>query len=85
MKDINLDIETIETKQDFIKFLEILLEDFTHNGKTWTNDNLQSYLEAVASWTEDMDGYYQNVKMEFPENVNWKVFAHILRAARIYE
>jgi hypothetical protein len=32
-----------------------------------------------------MDGYYQNQKRETPRNVNWKVFADALMAARIYE
>jgi len=42
-------------------------------------------LEAVTSWTEDMDGYYQNNGIEIPQNINWKAFANILIAAKIYE
>jgi hypothetical protein len=32
-----------------------------------------------------MEGYYQNNKMPIPENINWKVFANILVAAKMYE
>jgi hypothetical protein len=41
-------------------------------------------LEGIAIWTEDMDGYYHNNK-PIPENIEWKVFANILIAAKMYE
>lgn len=78
-------IETIRTKEDFVGFLELLAQDFRSNPHEWENKSLESYLEAAASWTEDMDGYYRNYNLPVPENVNWKVFADILMAAKMYE
>jgi hypothetical protein len=42
-------------------------------------------LEGIAIWTEDMDGYYHNNNKPIPENIEWKVFANILIAAKMYE
>ena len=78
-------IETVNSKKDFINFIEILLSDLRNNPEQWENINLESYLGAMAAWTEDMDGYYQNKNEPIPQNVNWKVFANILMAAKMYE
>jgi len=32
-----------------------------------------------------MENYYINTKQEIPKNINWKVLADILYAAKIYE
>ncbi|SDD43839.1 DUF7660 family protein [Niabella drilacis] len=78
-------VENLNTKEDFIAFLELLIQDLRNNPNEWENKSLESYLEAAASWTEDMDGYYQNNNLPIPQNVNWKVFANILVAAKMYE
>jgi len=78
-------IEEIKTKENFIDFVEILIIDLEKKSEEWTNKSLHEYLEAIASWTEDMDGYYINNNLPIPENVNWKLFANILLAAKMYE
>ena len=78
-------IETINSKEDFINFIELLINDLKNNSGEWENNSLESYLEAMAACTEDMDGYYQNMRMPIPQNVNWKVFANILISAKMYE
>lgn len=75
----------IRDKKDFLNFLELLIGDLKNNRQEWENINLESYLEAVAGWTEDMEGYYQNINQPLPDNINWKIFADILMAAKIYE
>lgn len=78
-------INEINTKEDFVSFVELLVSNLNSNPNEWTNKTLPEYLESIASWTEDMDGYYQNKNIPTPENVNWKVFASILIAAKMYE
>jgi hypothetical protein len=56
-----------------------------HNPEGWENPSLERFLDAVAAWTHDMDGYYQNLGQPMPGDVEWGVFAQILLAARIYE
>lgn len=78
-------INEIKNKQDFISFVESLALDFRANPLGWENRKVDSYLEAIASWTEDMDGFYRNNNLEAPQNVDWKVFASILIAAKMFE
>lgn len=59
---------------------------FKTNGNNWENKTLDTYLEAIADWTEgDIENYYLNTKQEIPKNINWKVLADILMAATMYE
>ena len=85
MKELINQIENLNTKEDFVIFLELLVKDLRNNPNGWENNNLESYLEAAASWTEDMEGYYENNNLSLPQDVNWKVFANILIAATMYE
>lgn len=39
----------------------------------------------MASWIEDMDRYYENSNQPIPRNIDWKTYADILTAAKIYE
>ncbi|MBN3216989.1 DUF7660 family protein [Pectobacterium polaris] len=75
----------ISSKDDLVKLISALARDFKENPDEWENKDLSSYLEAVASWIEDMDGYYENTNQPLPKDTNWKIFADILVAAKIYE
>ncbi len=85
MRDAFNVIDSIESKEDFISFIHLLVKDLECNSEKWENKSLASYLEAAASWTEDMEGYYINYQLPVPQNVDWKVFANILMAAKMYE
>ena len=85
MKSIHDQINNINSKEDFIEFLNILITDLRTSEGKWENDSLESYLEAMAGWTEDMDGFYLNQNQPVPKDINWKVFANILMAAAMYE
>lgn len=85
MQELINKTENLSTKEDFISFLQMLIQDFKKNPDEWENKSLESYLEAAASWVEDMEGYYQNNNLPIPQNINWKVFANILIAAKMYE
>lgn len=85
MKNLDETIQDVKEKKDFLEFMDLLLEDFKNNSKTWENKSIESYLEAIQSWTEDMDGYYLNNNIPIPNNINWKVFCQILLAAKMYE
>ena len=85
MTDFNEKINRINSKEDFVNFVELLVSDFKNNSDDWTNRTLLEYLEGMANWTEDMEGYYHNNNISIQENINWKVFAKILVAAKMYE
>jgi hypothetical protein len=85
MNTLNEKALNVSTKADFIEFLELLISDLKANPDEWENKDLPSYLGAVTSWTEDMEGFYQNFNLPIPENADWQTFAAILLAAKMYE
>lgn len=83
--NIDKQVSEIKSKDDFINFVEHLADNLKKHPEQWENKNLYDFLEAIASWTDDMEGYYSNNNLPTPQNIDWKVFAYILIAARIYE
>ena len=49
------------------------------------DSHLNDYLESIVSWVEDMDGVYDNLRLEKPENINWSFLATLFEAGKIYE
>ena len=68
----------INSKEDFIKFMEIYVS-------TINDSSVKEYMESVLSWAEDMEGYYHNNKKEIPQNINWNFIATLLYVGSIYE
>ena len=82
-------IDAIASREDFIHFVHELVRtlDQAPDGhpEGWEPCTLRDFLEAMAAWTEDMDGYFQNRGEPFPEEPTWSLFGHILKAATLYE
>ena len=85
MTEILDDLLPISSKDGLVKLIAALAKDLKDNPDEWENKDLSSYLEAIASWIEDMDEYYENINQPLPKDTNWKVFADILMAAKVYE
>lgn len=86
MSDLLLQkLENINSREKLSEFISTLLEDFKNNKADWENQDLSSFLDAMSSWVESMDGYYVNRGERIPENIPWKIFGDILYAAKIYE
>ncbi|AVJ16094.1 hypothetical protein CLM71_02550 [Serratia sp. MYb239] len=79
------DLLPVSSKDGLVKLVLALAKDLKDNPDEWENKDLSSYLEAIASWIEDMDGYYENTNQPLPKDTNWKVLADILMAAKVYE
>ncbi len=78
-------IKEIKTKKDFVSFVYKLSQDYNNNSEMWQNKDLGSFLEALAAWTDDMEGYYLNQGQQIPENPDWQIIANMLMAAKMYE
>jgi hypothetical protein len=78
-------VEAIQSREDFVRFARSLARTVDQDPEAWENNDLQSFLRAMASWVEDMDGYYRNVGEPTPEAPSWKVLGQILAAATVYE
>lgn len=83
--DIIEKIDGIKDKEDFISFINFLLTDNRVNNDEWENKDILSYLDAISSWVEDMEGYYQNMKIDIPANIDWKFIASLFYVGKIYE
>jgi hypothetical protein len=77
--------DSVDNKEDFIKFVKFLRQELKNEPSYWQNTDLGSFLEAMAGWTEDMEGYYINNNLSVPSNINWKFIADTLTAATMYE
>ena len=76
----------ITDRQTFIKFLDLLRIDLIRNPETWENNTLPEFLEALAAYTEDIQGYYDNIHANVDaDKPEWSTFADIFRGAIVYE
>ncbi len=76
---------SIHSREDFVAFIKALSKDYHDNSPSWENTDLESYLDAIGAWVEDMDGYYSNQGLSIPRQLDWKVMGAILMAAKTYE
>jgi hypothetical protein len=77
--------EHVDSRQDLAAFDRALHRSHTVEGHSWENADLASFLEALAAWIDDADGWYSNVGRDLPTNGDWSFFALALRAATTYE
>jgi len=82
---LSVRLDAIQSRPDLVEFIEAMLSDLKSNPDQWENADLTSFLDAMAAWINDMDGFYQNHGKQFSEDQSWKLFAEILFASRIYE
>lgn len=76
----------VTDRQSFIKFLDLLHKDLLQNPETWENKTLPDFLEALASYAEDIQEYYDNTDANVDaEKAAWSTFADIFKGAKVYE
>lgn len=74
------------TRIEFIEFLKEFRRDLKENKSNWENTTLEDFLEAMESYTEDVQGFYDNMKMDVDaDKPTWENFKTILKGASIYE
>ena len=86
----SIDIEDqpplIRSREDFVKFLTTLLNNYHTSKEDWENNTIKSFLNGIMGFTEDAKGYYDNIGEDVDvEKPSWRLFADILLAARVYE
>ncbi len=78
-------IDAIKKRDDLVVFIGELQRDLRDNSDSWENRDLPRFLGALAAWTDDMEGYYKNQGRTTPVAPDWKTFAEMLVAAKMYE
>ena len=76
----------VNSRQDFIEFLQQLHASYLKNGNDWENQNLGDFLEALSAYATDIPGYYDNMSIAVnADTASWRIFADMLRGAIVYE
>ena len=78
-------IHHVRSKAQLADFVRALATDLSTNRETWENATLDRYLEALAGWLDDADGYYRNQGLPVPVEPSWHNVAEMLMAAKMYE
>lgn len=84
--DYTIDDFNVTDRQSFVLFMDLLRKDFLENPEGWKNKTVPDFLEALSSYAEDIQGYYDNTNQNIDANKpDWKTFSEIFKGARIYE
>ena len=78
-------VEHIKSRAELKAFVEALKTDLQDKPGQWENGTLERFLGALASWIEDMDGYYRNHGRDVPITPSWRTIGEMLIAAKMYE
>jgi hypothetical protein len=77
--------DQVVDRQGLVALIQDVTKELEDPGHApWENDSVAQYLEALAAWLEDCDGYYENLGRQAPNNP-WTLLAVAIRAARNYE
>jgi hypothetical protein len=76
----------VADRKAFIKFMDLLRKDFVDNPESWENKKIDDFLEAISSYANDIQGYYDNTNQNVnADEPNWQIFADIFKGAILYE
>jgi hypothetical protein len=75
----------VDSREDLAAFVRSLHRSHAEGGSSWENASLPSFLEALAAWIGDADGWYSNTGRALPLHGDWAFFARALQAATVYE
>jgi hypothetical protein len=82
---VNTSPDHVDSREDLAAFVRALHRSCTEGGQSWENADLASFLEALAAWIHDADGWFSNAGLSLPASGDWRFFARALQAATVYE
>lgn len=83
---LELTDRTVTDRKSFAAFLVLLRQNLIDHPEEWENKNLPDFLDALASYTEDIQGYYDNTQQDInADEPSWDTFATIFQGAKVYE
>jgi len=84
IEELARDRPLAQTRQELIDLIFKLLDE--NDAVEWENETAYRFLQALAAWLSDADGFYRNIKeARDPNQASWQLFADALQAARVYE
>lgn len=82
---MTLPTDRVDSREALASFVRGLRQGYEGSGGSWENVVLGDFLEALAAWIDDADGWYRNAGRELPPHGDWAFFARALSAATVYE
>lgn len=80
------DPDQVESREDLATFIDFLRKDLVTNPSEWENTDLSRFLEAMAAFVRDMHGLGTRFGWAMKlQEVDWRMFARVLAAAKVYE
>lgn len=83
--DIHDRIAEVSDFKMLAKFITALRLDMAAHPDSYESITLDDYLEALAAFSDDYDGYCTNKGLDASAPPSWKTFANLIYAAGIYE
>lgn len=77
-------LDTLRTRDDFVRFLQLLVDSFKEPGPPWDNATIDSFLAELAHAASKLETYYDSAD-EAAQNVaspSWEAVAGLLFSAR---
>lgn len=85
MLKLTQQVKLIKSREEFIRFVKDLATYLETRPSERSDQNVIPYLQSIAAWTNDMDGYYENRGEKPPAEPSWRTLGEILIAALLYE
>jgi hypothetical protein len=84
IEELARDRPRVQTRQELLDLIFKLLDE--NDAMEWENETAYRFVQALAAWLNDADGFYQNIAEATDANqASWQLFADALQAARVYE
>ncbi|MFF7237691.1 hypothetical protein [Streptomyces collinus] len=58
----------VASREDLAAFVLSPYRSYIDEGASWSNADLSAFLEALAAWIADADGWYSNAGRPMPSN-----------------
>jgi hypothetical protein len=67
--------QPIQSRQQLMDHIFRLIDDFDGTGNLWENQDLYTFLQAMAAWLNDCEGYYRNTGHSVDvDQASWQLF-----------
>ncbi len=73
------------SRETLVTFVGEIVQEWGAAPSNWTNQTAGEFVEALAAWLADMDGYYARFGTTADVVSPWRVIADAIAAARFYE
>jgi len=83
-ENLHAALDSLRTRDDFVRFVELLIESLNEPGALWNNATLEPFLLALADTAKKLEGVYDS-PAEAARNVaspSWEAVAGLLFTAR---